>query len=621
MEVERAAPTIGAGKLSPGRVKRSPPQHPHPTGEAADPPMTALFRNLLASLYGDATADALTARVVALADGWRPRLARVNSAGIARLTEREVLLITYADQVQEPGQPPLRTLHRFATQHLPGAVSGMHLLPFYPWSSDDGFAVKDFLAVDPACGTWDDVTRLGEHFDLMFDAVFNHVSVQGVWFRGFLADDPAGRDCFITVTGSPDLSQVIRPRTLPLLTEFLSASGPRRVWTTFGPDQADLNFRNPEVLFRVLDTLLFYVAHGARFLRLDAVAFLWKEPGTPCLHLPQTHRIIQLFRAVLDEVAPQVRLITETNVPHADNLSYFGDGTNEAQLVYNFALPPLVLHSFATGNAEKLTRWAQSLTLPSDRVTFFNFLASHDGIGLNPARGILSEEEIDALVARTLAHGGFISYKDAGGGRRVPYEMNINFLDALSDPAAAEPVELAARKMCTAHAILLSLPGVPGIYFHSLFGSRGDRAGAEASGIPRRINREKLELARLESELADAGSLRARVLAGLRQLLGIRHQHPALAPAAPQRVLAIDPRVFAVLRPSQDGADAVLCLQNVSSEPVPLDLETVGPGGPEWHPLPDSGRGHAPGGRVVIAPYGSSWVALIPGGRNRLLAG
>jgi sucrose phosphorylase len=341
----------------------------------------------------------------------------------------------------------------------------------------------------------------------------------------------------------------------------------------------DLNFKNPQVLLAVLEALLFYVAKGARFIRLDAIAFFWKEVGTSCLHLPQTHRVIQLLRALLDEVAPHALLVTETNVPHNENIAYFGDGTNEAQLVYNFALPPLVLHSLATGNAEKLTRWAQSLALPSGRVTYFNFLASHDGIGLNPARGILNDAEIDALVRRTLEHGGFISYKDLPDGSRSPYEMNINYLDALSNPAAGEPVELAARKFLAAHAILLSLQGVPGIYFHSMFGSRGDRAGAESSGLLRRVNRQKLGQQELEAELADPASLRGRVFGGCRRDLQMRGRHAAFHPCAQQQVLAIDPRLFAVRRISPDGTDRVLCLHNVSDETVPVPPASGGGAG------------------------------------------
>lgn len=551
--------------------------------------MPQSFTALLTHLYGAVRAPRITRELEARLDHWRPAIpAAVRTE--TRLSQRDVLLITYADQVREPDRAPLRTLHDFAAQHLADVVSGLHLLPFYPWSSDDGFAVKDYFAVDPACGTWEDVARLGGRFELMFDAVFNHLSAQSDWFRRFLAGDPEYHDFFVTVAGTPDLSPVVRPRALPLLTEFPTATGPRRVWTTFSADQADLNFKNPAVLLRVTDALLFYVSRGARFLRLDAIAYLWKEIGTPCLHLPQTHAVIQLWRAVLDAVAPGVRLITETNVPHADNVSYFGDGTNEAQLVYNFALPPLVLHSFAAGNAERLAGWARALTLPSDRVAFFNFLASHDGIGLNPARGLLSDAELEALVARTLAHGGFISYKHLPDGARAPYEMNINYLDALANPAAGEPDELAARRLLTAHAILLGLPGVPGIYFHSLFGSRGDRAGAEASGIPRRINRQKLERTRLEAELAEPASLRARVFGGLRELLRRRAASPAFAPHAPAEVLALDPRVFAVRRHSLDGRERVLCLHNVSAQPVRLAP-------------PGSGR------EVVVAAHDFQWLA------------
>jgi glucosylglycerate phosphorylase len=324
------------------------------------------------------------------------------------------------------------------------------------------------------------------------------------------------------------------------------------------------------------------VSQGAKFIRLDAIAYLWKQVGTSCVHLPQTHRIIQLMRSMLDEVAPQVMLITETNVPHRDNVSYFGDGTNEAQLVYNFALPPLVLHSIETGSAEALSRWATSLETPSQDVTFFNFLASHDGIGVNPVRGILSAGEIDALVESSAAHGGFVSYKHNADGSKSPYELNINYFDALSDPTSDEPLEVQIARFVVAHAIMLVMPGVPGIYFHSLFGSRGDRAGAEASGISRRINRQKLSRAGLESELADASSLRARVLHELRALLVRRQRSSAFHPSGRHQVLELDPRIFGMRRTAPDGKESVLCLHNVSAEPVETMRQVVGPYEARW---------------------------------------
>ncbi len=578
-----------------------------------------MSEQLLESLYGRSCAPEIERRLRDLIDRFVSRPGpSTRKLAPATISQRDAVLITYADQVRDGDERPLKTLARFCARHVKGIVSGIHLLPFYPWSSDDGFSEEDFFAAEPSYGTWKDNALLSSDFDLMLDGVFDHVSAQGKWFQRFLGDDPRYRDFFISVAGSSDRSQVVRPRALPLLTEFSAADGLKRVWTTFSADQVDLNFANPQVLLAALEVLLFYVAKGARFIRLDAIKCLWREIGTSCLHLQQTHQVIQLLRAVVDEVAPHVLLITETNVLHSDNVPYLGDGTNKVRLVYNFALPPLVLHSFVAGNAENLTRWAQSLAVLSDRVTFFNFLASHDGIGLKPARGILSDAEIDALVTRTLEHGGFISYKDMPDGSRMPYEMNINYLDALSNPAENEPVEVAARRFLTAHAILLSLQGMPGIYFHSMFGSRGDPAGAVGSGIPRRINREKLNRARLEAELRDSDSLRARVLAGHRELLRIRQQHTAFGPAAPQSVLRFDSRVLALLRQSRDGTDTVLCLQNVSHESVPVHLQAVLPGVQGWKTLWGGNRSPATSEILVLQPCGTSWLAAVPHVNRRL---
>ncbi len=522
--------------------------------------MNKILDHLIA-LYGDEVGRATFARIGSLIENAQLLSSVVRSLS-SILTERDAILITYGDQVCAPGASPLQTLADFCARHVRDVVSGIHLLPFFPFSSDDGFAVMDYRAVNPSLGSWDDIARIGEHFCLMFDAVVNHVSAQGEWFQAFLRDDPRYRDYFIVVPDGADVSRVIRPRALPLLTKFETPSGAKNVWTTFSADQIDLNYRNPDVLIEIVETILFYVARGAALIRLDAIAFLWKEPGTTCLHLPQTHRIIQLLRAVLDQVAPHVVLVTETNVPHADNLSYFGDGTNEAQMVYNFALPPLVLHAFRTGDARALSHWAANLTLPSKRVTFFNFLASHDGIGLNPARGILAEAEIDALVQRARAHGGLISYKNNPDGTTSPYELNINYFDALNDPNAGESLDVQVDRFIAAQAIMLAMVGVPGIYFHSLFGSRGWPEGVRQMGYHRAINREKLDLDALERDLADASSRRCKVFARYAQLLRARAAQPAFDPFGEMRVLDVDQAVFAVLRD-----DRVLCLHNVSNQP------------------------------------------------------
>ena len=525
--------------------------------------MTSLL-SYLVFLYGAEKAPLLLDRVQRIMANYRSQI----PASDGELTERDSILITYGDQVQTPGQNPLQTLSAFCKETLADLVSGIHILPFYPWTSDDGFSVVDYRKVDPDLGDWEDISSMQGHFRLMFDGVINHISSQSEWFKAFLNNDPHYQDYFVVVDGSPDLSQVVRPRALPLLTSFPTPTGEKRVWTTFSEDQIDLNFQNPEVLLQILDILLMYVENGATFIRLDAIAYLWKDTSTACIHLPQTHQVIQFLRAALNEVAPHVHLITETNVPHTDNMSYFGDGTNEAQLVYNFALPPLTLHAFRTGDAHILSEWAKTLTLPSDRVTFFNFLASHDGIGLNPARGILSTADIDALVQQTLEHGGLVSYKHNSDGTQSPYEMNINYFDALSNPQADEPLELQIDRFMAAQAIMLSLVGVPGIYFHSLFGSRGWLDGVKHTGRNRTINREKCDLHALQRELGEPQSLRARVFERYHQLLSARSTSPAFNPYGTQKILDIHPSVFALERISPDGTSRALCLHNASAQKI-----------------------------------------------------
>jgi len=583
----------------------------NPPGGESNPPSPTKIAAQWRRLYGEALGSQVAPGAAELIARHIVTAKRRPKAGA--LSERDVLLIAYADQLREDAAAPLQTLASFCDKWLGGVVSGVHLLPFYPWTSDDGFAVKDYFAVEPAYGTWEDIAAFHARFDLMFDAVFNHLSAQGDWFQRFLRDEPEFRDFFVTVKGDPDLSQVVRPRALPLLTEFQTARGPEKVWTTFSAEQVDLNAKNPRVLRALLEALLFYVAHGARFIRLDAIAYLWKEIGTPCIHLPETHAVIQLMRAVLDEVEPQVQLITETNVPHADNISYFGDGTNEAQLVYNFALPPLVLHALLRGDASHLTRWAATLKAPSNRTTFFNFLASHDGIGLNPARGILPPTEIDFLVERCQAHGGFINYQQNADGSKSPYEMNIVYFDALNDPTGGDSLETQVNRFMVAQAVMLSLAGVPGIYFHSLFGSRNDRAGALATGINRRINRQKLTRAELETNLAEPRSLQAWVFGRYRGLLKARRHHPAFNPHAEQRVFAGDRRVFAVLRTVANGGDWVLCLHNVTNMRVNLDLATGDVASASaWRemlserPYPVSAGGTI---SVALQPYEVNWLA------------
>jgi sucrose phosphorylase len=533
----------------------------------------ARIRGHLAALYGDeAGADAF-ARLRATLDAFRrahPALA-VAPPPAERLSQDDVILITYGDQVSEPGRAPLQTLLDTLDTTFRRVTGGVHILPCYPFTSDDGFSVVDYTMIDPALGTWEDVEAIARRYRLMLDAVVNHISASSAWFQAFLRGEPGAEARFITVDPATDLSLVTRPRTHPLLTRFETAAGPRWVWTTFSTDQIDLNFANPEVLLAIVDVLLLYAAHGASLIRLDAIGYLWKEIGTRCIHLPQTHRVVQLVRAVFDAVAPGVLLITETNVPHADNISYLGDGTNEAQLVYQFPLAPLVLHAFMSGNARYLSNWAAELAPPSASTTFFNFLASHDGIGVVPASGILRQEEIAELCARAVAHGGFVSYKSNPDGSQSPYELNITLFDMLSDPAQDDP--LAIERFVAANAIMLALQGVPGVYVHSLVGSHNDHEGAARTGRARSINRRKWARAELNAALADPASHERRVFERMAALLAARRREPAFHPGAPQQVIPAHAALFTFLRTARDGGSRMLCVHNVADRPQPLWLD------------------------------------------------
>jgi len=519
------------------------------------------LRSHLEHLYGDQAAACLEAllRVVER----HGTLTRNEETG--QWDQHDVALITYGDQLHATGKNPLATLADFLSgAGIDELVNTVHLLPFYPSSSDDGFSVIDYREVDPGAGTWNDIDRLGRSFRLAFDLVLNHCSRESQWFQDYLAGKHPHDEYFVEVDPTTDLSAVTRPRSLPLRTEFETSRGLRYLWTTFSKDQIDLNFASPHLLVEMIDVLLFYVRHGARIIRLDAIAYLWKEPGTSCIHLPQTHTVVRLMRDVLAMVAPGVWLLTETNVPHEENISYFGSG-DEAQMVYQFSLPPLLLDAYLNEDAGPLTAWLPGVceTLPG--TTFFNFTASHDGIGVRPLEGLVSNERIEHLVEAVKQRGGTVGLRQRPDGSEAPYELNISYLDALGEPDGME-VELHATRFLASQAIMLALRGIPGIYFHSLVGTPNDIDGWKQSGIARRINRRRYEQAELEALLSDPDGLPSRVLKGYRQLLSTRISQPAFHPEAPQQPLSLSvDGVFGFVRQSLDACQQIVVLANLCS--------------------------------------------------------
>ncbi len=556
------------------------------------------LETLLMQIYGAEKGQQALARIM-------PIIARhIPRAGPNRpryhFSEKDVALITYGDSLQQADQRPLQTLYRFACQYLAGIVSHIHFLPFFPYSSDDGFSVIDFFTIDPDLGDWNDVAAFRANFNLMIDWVINHFSARSPWFDNYLKQRPGFTDFALAVDPAADLSSVVRPRALPLLTAFERADGKTvHVWTTFSADQIDLNYHSLDVLEKMVSAMLFYVQQGASILRLDAIAYLWKEIGANCIHQPQTHAMVKVFREILNQVAPDVALITETNVPHAENISYFGSNGDEAQMVYNFTLPPLLLHAFATENASHLTRWAKNLQSLSPATTYFNFTASHDGIGVRPLEGILEQAEIDRLVARVLRCGGRVSWKANSDGSKSPYELNITYIDAIMGGQD----DMAPAKFLASQTIQYALPGVPATYIHSLLGSRNWQAGVAQTGAARAINREKLDYHALCRQLQNRNSFRAQIFYAYLNMIRVRIGQPAFAPHAEFAMLALDPRMVAIQRSC--AAQTLLALTNISATPVSIDLhETMG-----RQPCQDLLSGQVcRTDPIALAPFQSVWL-------------
>ena len=533
----------------------------------------------------------------------------VNVSGISdRWDEHDSVLITYADTIADPGRStPLGAMNKFSRKHLKGAIRCIHLLPFFPWSSDDGFSVIDYRKVDPLCGRWSEVESLGDEFDLMFDLVLNHCSSKSSWFKDYVAGIEPARHYFLPMDPKEDYRRVVRPRTSPLLTKTRTRDGEAHVWTTFSADQVDLNWQNPEVFFEFLDILFLYLSKGMRIARLDAVAFLWKTLGTNCLHLPETHEMVKLFRDVCEIVAPRAVILTETNVPHEENISYFGRG-DEAHMVYQFSLPPLLLHAFTTGNGKYLTDWAKSLVPPPEGCTFFNFTASHDGVGVRAVEGILPNQERDKLVRHVESAGGRVSWRSMPDGSKQPYELNVTYYSALAIP---DDVKLGASRFLCSQALALSLRGVPGIYIQSLFATENFEAGVEATGQNRTINRRKWVLPDLQAHLkSGVGKL---VFNRFLRMLRRRTEHPAFHPDASQEVFDVNPGLFVHKRTSLDGEELIFCVFNLTAKEKNLKTlcpdESFEKAGKFYDIL--RAREYATGSRgFSVKPYQALW--LVP---------
>ncbi len=574
--------------------------------------MLTVFQRLrehLAAVYG------VTPRGLPL-DEWIARLltaARLDSdqsppsAHRNLWDERDIAVITYGDSVLSETEAPLKSLHEFLVGRLGALVSWVHVLPFHPWTSDDGFSVLDYSSVNEALGDWEDISKLASDYRLMADLVLNHCSSRSAWFENFRQGQAPGDEYFFVPGEDFDTTRVVRPRTTPLLNVVATQSGEQAVWCTFSPDQVDFDFSNPAVVVEFVSIIRQLLDAGVRVFRLDAVAFLWKESGTTCMNLPQTHELIRLFRLVIESAQPDAIVITETNVPNRENLSYFGNA-NEAHGIYNFSLPPLLVHALVTGTSQYLSTWMMMMPPAQDGTVYFNFIASHDGIGLRPVEGLLEQSEVDELLATMEQFGGRISWRETTEGEVKPYEMNIALVDALQGTAAG-PDEWWLERFTCAHAIMLGLEGVPAFYLHSLLGTRNDLERLDHTSHNRSINRHQWALPSLYAELDDPASDHRAVFDALTSLIALRKAQPAFHPNATQFTLHLGDTLFGFWRQSLDRKQSLFCVHNLSREEqvLPMSRLNLVLNHP-WRELISETRIDDSVRDWVLSPYQTLWI-------------
>ena len=565
--------------------------------------LVSMLEVVYPELDGDFLADQLLA-TMALEPNKSPPPAHQNN-----WDESDVVLITYADTVQQSGEKPLVTLHRFLSDCLADSLSSVHILPFFPYSSDDGFSVMDYLAVNESHGTWEDIECIARDYKLMADLVINHMSARSRWFENFRKRVDPGKDYFFEGNPRDDLSAVVRPRTSPLLNPVQTDDGERYVWCTFSEDQVDLNFANPKVLMEFVAIIRHYLERGIILFRLDAVAFLWKEPGTPSIHLRQTHELIKILRLLIEHHSPDAVVITETNVPNRENLTYFGNA-NEAHVIYNFSLPPLLINTLVTGDCKHLKTWLMSMPPAQMGTTYLNFIASHDGIGMRPTDGLLTDEEKQRLINTMDSFGGKVSYRRTADGRDQPYEINIALYDALRGTAESGADHWQLQRFICAHTIMLALEGIPAFYIHSLLATENDLERVEHTGRLRSINRSQWQLDDLERKLADPLSHHSKAFHELTRLIAIRRKQSAFHPNATQFTLHLGLQLFGFWRQSMRRDQSIFCIHNISDEVQPVALSDINLIGTDhWQDLISGMKIDDLSGSITLKPYQSVWLS------------
>jgi len=579
-------------------------------------------------------------------DGLRPHESPHKKGGIpGKRRQRAVddaCLVCYADTFVDPAfqKKPLRLLKEFLERYrIPDRLPLLHLLPFFPWDTDRGFSVTDYFQVHPDYGSWQDIASLARSVSLMFDFVINHASIENPLVKSALIErhlspeDPRYarfapfKDYVIAFSDAerpPDgaLQGLVRPRATPVLTPYTvgakkegslfvalgsaekallrkdtKAIGTGWAWTTFSrparPDgstatrQVDLNFNNPAVLLEAVKILLHYIGQGATHIRLDAVAYIWKNIFSTSIHEPGTHALLRIIRRIITRVSPDTRLVAEVNEPQERIVSYLGTRRRrECDLVYQFTHFPLAAYSVLTGDGRPYAQWLKSLG-PFGGRQFITILGSHDGMGLKPAYGWLSPKKIKALVdTLVLEHGALPNDAALPGGGKIIYEVCATPWNLINNPKKDTSDPLSLSRYLSVVALGLLVRGIPAFYINGLIGA--ENAPLDSLDENRSINRLRFDAECLFEQL-DGGSLRMkRVMEGIFNLLETRRKEPAFDPRAPAAVPVSTqtPGVVCAWMSTRSQKSGLLACISVSenTEPVRLPKEIIA-AGIQWKDL------------------------------------
>ncbi len=530
------------------------------------------LRKLLETIYSSNTSEEInfiSNQLLQILDDFSEKSSFEEISDKERWDESYSVLITYADSVYKHGESTLITLRELLSKHFGSLSKVLHILPFLKSTSDGGFAVSSYDCLEEKFGNWTDLKSISQKHILMADLVLNHISSSHPWVQQFINSEEPGISNVFSPDHNLDWAKVVRPRSSSLFSKVNTEDGPKQVWTTFGPDQIDLNWHNPKMTIYFLSLIITYLSHGVKWFRLDAVGFIWKESGTTCLHLPKAHSIVKTLRILLNNLISDGLLITETNVPQRENLSYLVP-EDEAHMAYNFPLPPILLEAIITSKADILNSWIFNWPKLPVNTTLFNFTASHDGVGLRALEGLMNEKRIKDLLINCEKRGGLVSHRRLSNGDDKPYELNISWWSAMED-SGIDSNRYQYERFLFTQLLVLALKGVPAFYLPALMASENDIKSFSLTGQRRDLNREKFDYESLTSILDNPESNANKNLAYLKNAMNIRSNLKQFHPDSQMECLSYGRCDIVVIKRGK-GRESVYTIHNITENKINYQL-------------------------------------------------